>query len=125
MFYEVVLLSALWITAGFLFLGLHKGATVGAWRILFQVYLIVVTGVYFVSFWRWGQTLPMKTWRIRLIDTHGQPPSVARATLRYLLALPGLLLFGIGLLWALFDRDQQFLHDRLTGLRLVDSRTET
>jgi uncharacterized RDD family membrane protein YckC len=29
---------------------------------------------------------------------------------------------GAGLLWALFDRDGQFLHDRLAGTRLVFKR---
>lgn len=123
MFYELVLLSALWITAGFLFLALHKDATGGSWRIAFQAYLAIVSGVYFVAFWRWGQTLPMKTWRIRLVDAQDRPPSTGRAILRYLLALLGLGFFGIGLVWALFDRDRQFLHDRLLGLRLVDTRT--
>ena len=26
---------------------------------------------------------------------------------------------GLGLLWALFDRDRQFLHDRLAGTRVI------
>jgi uncharacterized RDD family membrane protein YckC len=122
MFYEVVLLSALWITAGFLFLALRKDATVGIWQIIFQVYLLVVSGIYFVSFWCWGQTLPMKTWHIRLVDAQGRPPRVSLAILRYLLAVIGLCFFGVGLLWGLFDRDRQFLHDRLLGLRLEDTR---
>jgi uncharacterized RDD family membrane protein YckC len=122
MFYEGVLLSALWISAGFLFLALHPGATAGGWRIMFQLYLTVVTGIYCVAFWRWGQTLPMKTWRIRLVTAQGQPPEVPRAVLRYLLAIPSLCLLGVGLLWALIDRDRQFLHDRLAGLWLVDTR---
>jgi len=29
------------------------------------------------------------------------------------------LLFGAGLLWALIDKDKQFLHDRLAGTRIV------
>jgi len=120
MFYEGVLLSALWITAGFLFLAFRKDATAGVWQIIFQVYLLVVTGIYFVSFWRWGQTLPMKTWGIRLTDTQGHPPTVSLSILRYLLALLGLCFLGVGLLWALFDHDRQFLHDRLLGLRLED-----
>jgi uncharacterized RDD family membrane protein YckC len=124
MSYEVVLLSALWITAGFLFLAFHKDTTAGAWQIIFRVYLIVVTGVYFVSFWRWGQTLPMKTWRIRLVDAQGRPPRVPLAILRYLLAVIGLCFFGVGLLWALLDRDRQFLHDRILGLRLTDTNSK-
>jgi uncharacterized RDD family membrane protein YckC len=38
---------------------------------------------------------------------------------RYLFALIGCGLCGLGLAWALFDRDRRFLHDRLAGTRLV------
>jgi len=37
------------------------------------------------------------------------------------LAWPSLAFLGCGLLWALFDRDRQFLHDRLAGTRIVVS----
>jgi len=33
--------------------------------------------------------------------------------------LLGLGLCGLGLVWALFDRERQFLHDRLAGTRIV------
>lgn len=125
MFYEGVLLTAVWIASGFVFLALHKDVTAGGWRIAFQLYLIVVTGVYCIAFWRWGQTLPMKTWRIRLVNAQGQPPGAPRALLRYLLAIPSLCLLGVGLFWALADRDRQFLHDRLSDLWLVDTRPES
>lgn len=39
--------------------------------------------------------------------------------MRYVLASLGMLFFGAGFLWALFDRQGLFLHDRLTGSRLV------
>ncbi|HET7776841.1 MAG TPA: RDD family protein, partial [Azospira sp.] len=29
--------------------------------------------------------------------------------------------FGAGIVWSLFDRERQFLHDRLAGTRLVTS----
>jgi uncharacterized RDD family membrane protein YckC len=31
----------------------------------------------------------------------------------------GFLAAGLGFAWALFDRDRQFLHDRLAGTALV------
>ncbi|MGA9991540.1 MAG: RDD family protein [Thiobacillaceae bacterium] len=122
MFYEAVLLTAVWVSAGFLFLALHKDVTAGGGRLAFQLYLIVVTGVYCVTFWRWGQTLPMKTWRIQLVDRRGRPPGAPRALLRYLFAIPSVCLLGAGLFWALADKDRQFLHDRMAGLWLVDTR---
>jgi len=53
------------------------------------------------------------------VTTNGSRLSWARATLRYMLALPSVLCFGIGILWAFFDLDNLFLHDRLAGTRVV------
>ncbi len=84
--------------------------------------IVVVLGIYFVWHWhRGGQTLAMQTWRIRIVAEDGTPPSVQRALIRYLLAWPAALTV-VGLLWALFDRDRQFLHDRLAGTRIVFRR---
>jgi uncharacterized RDD family membrane protein YckC len=61
----------------------------------------------------------MKTWRLRLVAADGSALSVRQAALRYVVALAGMLLAGVGFLWALFDRDHQFLHDRLARTRIV------
>lgn len=85
------------------------------WLHLFSVLLL-----YFGWLWkRQGQTLAMQTWKIRLVSANGKALGSRQIVLRYLLAWPSLLLGGIGLLWALADRDRQFLHDRLAGTRLV------
>lgn len=87
------------------------------------MHLFLVLLVYSVWFWsNGGQTLAMKTWRIRLVTRAGYPVRPTQALLRYLLCWPSFILFGIGILWALVDRDRQFLHDRLAGTRLVDVR---
>lgn len=85
------------------------------------LHVFAVLGVYFVWFWRHGgQTLAMQTWRIRLVDADTQAGvSRRKAVVRYVCAWPSVLLLGIGLIWALFDRDRQFLHDRLAGTRVV------
>ncbi|WP_153144798.1 RDD family protein [Dechloromonas sp. H13] len=76
--------------------------------------------LYFVWFWmNGGQTLPMKTWKLRLAGANGEALRPLQAILRYLAAWPSILFFGIGLLWALFDKDRQFLHDRIAGTRIV------
>lgn len=77
--------------------------------------------IYFV--WCWlngGQTLPMKTWKLRLIDAQGGPVRPAQAVLRYLAAWPSTLLL-VGILWALMDPEQRFLHDRIAGTKIVAS----
>lgn len=120
MVYEVMLLSALLLLAGFAYIPVF-GAIHGPFqKAVFQLYLLLVTCGYFVLFWRrGGQTLPMKTWRIRLVTENGNKLSIPRCLQRFALACAGLLCLGLGFFWALVDRDRQFLHDRLTGTRLV------
>ncbi len=120
--YESLLVFAVVFFAGLLFYSAASGRLSGLIRNLFQIYLIVILGLYFVWCWhRGGQTLPMKTWKLRLVSAGGGPVSVRRAALRYLLACLSFALAGTGLVWAVFDRDRQFLHDRLAGTRIVRS----
>lgn len=119
MLYESLLLVAVWFLAGFLFTGLTHGADSPAAIMSLRIYTLGVTAAYFIWFWtHGGQTLAMKTWHLRLVGIEGQAVSWRQAALRFILALPSLLL-GIGIIWAIFDRDKQFLHDRLAGTRLV------
>lgn len=75
--------------------------------------------MYFVWSWSKGRcTLPMQTLGLRLETVKGEPLSLQRALARALIAAP-LAMCGISLLWALFDRDSQTIHDRLAGTRLV------
>lgn len=118
--YEALLLAALLLggSLGFLVLVGHLDPL--AVRPALQAFLFVLTGTYFL--WQWthgGQTLAMKTWRLRLVTAAGTPLNVRQAAVRYLFAVCGILLCGIGLAWAWFDPDRQFLHDRLAGTRII------
>lgn len=120
MLYESLVVLAIAFFAGFAFYGAALGQLSGVMRHLFQLYLLSVLGIYFVACWtRKGSTLPMQTWKIRVIGTDGGKLRLGRALLRYALAWPSLALFGLGILWAFFDRDRQFLHDRLAGTMIV------
>ena len=119
LFYEAVLLFAIVFVSSYLFISLARDAQAGWPRLAFQVYLLAVCGAYFMFCWvRSGQTLPMKTWRLRLVMPSGDPVSAAAALKRYLVAVPAML-SGLGILWALFDRERQFLQDRVAGTRIV------
>jgi uncharacterized RDD family membrane protein YckC len=120
MIYESLLVTAVLFIAALPFLYLVGNAEAGWRHHVFQLYLVGVLFAYFSAFWlRSGQTLAMKTWRIRLVDQNGGPITFKQALLRFCLALFGLLLAGVGFWWALVDRDRQFLHDRIAGTRLV------
>ena len=84
------------------------------------LHVFIVLGIYFVWYWRHGgQTLAMQTWKLRIVGIDGNPPDLKQLFLRYALSWPSLLFYGVGLIWAFFDRDRQFLHDRLAGTRII------
>jgi len=144
MSYEAVLLFGLVFVTSFPLLAL-TGWTYPLQpqqRWVLQGLLFVAVGAYFITCWvRSGQTLAMKSWRLRVIDRDGSLLSLPRAALRYLLAwslfAPGLIfaavagagiaanllaiLIGLMAMVALakFDRDGRMLHDRLLGSRVV------
>jgi len=118
--YEALLAFAVAFVAGIAFHGAAQERLAGETRLLFQVYLFLVLGIYFVTCWsRGGRTLPMQTWRMRIVRRDGTPVGAGRAALRYALAWISLLSLGAGFFWAWIDRDRQFLHDRLAGTRIV------
>jgi uncharacterized RDD family membrane protein YckC len=116
MVYEAVLLFAVGFFATWIFFFASGGrdATAGAFRHLLQLFIGVVFAGYFLWCWlRGGQTLAMKAWRIRLVQL-----TPLKALLRFALALV-LVPTLVSIVWSFFDRDRQFLHDRLAGTRLI------
>ncbi len=108
---------------------------------LLQLYLLATIGAYFIYFWINGRrTLAFKTWQLRLVSVHDgiSSPTAKQAVVRYAAtwigpALAVLVYASVGgkagalwlvallanFAWALFDRDRQFLHDRLAGTRVM------
>jgi uncharacterized RDD family membrane protein YckC len=122
MLYEGLVVFAILLIGFWLPQALLSGIGLGFSPRLLWLHVALLLMVYFVWFWlNGGQTLPMKTWKLRIANVDGSPPRPMQALLRYLAAWPSLLLFGIGILWALVDKDRQFLHDRIAGTRIVSS----
>ncbi len=123
--YESLVIFAV-VLIGFLVpqIVLHGFGFISSGKLMWlHVFLLLMA--YFVWFWiHGGQTLPMKTWKLRLVDQRGGPVRPLQALLRYLAAWPGMVLLGIGILWSLIDRDRCFLHDRIAGTRIVPSNNE-
>jgi uncharacterized RDD family membrane protein YckC len=139
--YEGMLLFGVVFIAGYLFGTLSQTRNALDNRHALQAFIFVIFGIYFTWFWSKGQTLAMKTWDIRLVDSAGQPVSQLRALLRYVLSwlwllppLAAIAPFSVSLgesfvvvagwvaVWAILSRFQpqgQFWHDALAGTRLV------
>ena len=147
MMYEGVLLFGVVFLGAYLFDTLTQSRSGLMFRHGRQVWLFLVIGLYFVLCWRkGGQTLPMKTWNIKLTEASSDRiPSVGRLIYRYVLAWPiplaGAYLVHLAaaatgysstdllivfapftlFLWTFIDRDGQFLHDRIAGTYLKSS----
>lgn len=142
MLYEGMLLFGVLFIADWLFSTLLQQRHALHFRSAGQLWLFLVLALYFAWFWsHGGQTLAMKTWRIKLVSKTGSPVNFWRAVLRYVFAW-GWLLPGLALAWALgakgwalilipmanmaiwaltayLDPQRNFLHDRLAGTRLI------
>lgn len=122
--YEFLILLAIIFIASFIFHLVFRDTSASYFKPLYQLYLLFVMGYYFIWFWtHGGQTLAMQAWKIRIVTSEGQMLSNRKAIIRYLLAVTGTLFLGAGFLWALIDREHLYLHDRLTGTRLIKIAT--
>jgi uncharacterized RDD family membrane protein YckC len=119
--YEALLLLALAMVLTAAYIMLVGDASQGWKRLGLQLLLWTAIGGYFVRCWVvTGQTLASQTWRLKVVDAQGKLLPKQQAVIRYLVASVLLLPAGITLWWAIFDREQQFLHDRLLGSRIVE-----
>lgn len=147
--YEGVLLFGVLMGAGLIYGVLTQQRHALEGRHGLQAFVLIVLASYFVGLWmHGGQTLPLKTWRIQVLDASDQPLRLGRAVWRFTLAsvawfLPPILLImlegwqhtekaaatyaltGWIAVYAAASRwlpDGQFLHDQLAGTRMVDLR---
>ncbi len=121
MIYEFLLLISVLFIAGFIFHLIYHDTESPYFKPIFQLYLLSIAGIYLMWFWtHGGQTLAMQTWRIRIVSSNGESVSKWQAIARYFLAVTSISIFGCGLLWAFFDREGQFLYDRLAGTKIIN-----
>ena len=141
--YEGMLLFGVLFIFGYLFSTLSQSRHALDNRLGLQAFLFLIVGIYFTWFGHKGQTLAMKTWHIRVVDTSGHALSQKRALLRYILSwvwflppLAALAPFGLSAgentvlflgwvaVWAILSRfhpQRQFWHDAFAGTRLISS----
>jgi uncharacterized RDD family membrane protein YckC len=142
--YEGILLFAVLLIATLVFsIAGQMRSGIDSLRPVLMAFLFVVAGLYCSWFWSKGQTLPMRTWRIRMVDRFGRPVQQGRAALRYVYCLmwfiptiaalqsrrftlgeAAVIFLGWVAFWALLSRlhpQRQFWHDALAGTRLVEA----
>jgi uncharacterized RDD family membrane protein YckC len=119
MFYDALLLLSVLLFATALALLLTRGS-LDYHNPFFRTYLFMTWFAFFAWFWtHGGQTLGMRAWRLRIQRPDGRPITLWQALLRFLVAIPSLLLGGIGFLWLLVDRERMTVYDRISESIIV------
>lgn len=122
-FYDGLLLLGLLFLATALLLPFSKGEAFAPNHLLYSIYLLLVTYLFFGWFWtRGGQTLGMRAWKIKVCTTKGGNLSWTQATARFLAALISWGLGGLGFLWILFNKNRNGWHDLLSKTQIVWAR---
>jgi uncharacterized RDD family membrane protein YckC len=118
--YDMLLVIALFVIPTLTVMALRDGKPIPPGSSLFQALLIITAGLFFIGFWvHGGQTLGMRAWRLRIENSAGYPLNLRTGLIRYLTAIPSIAIFGLGILWLLFDPDKCTLPDRIAGTRVI------
>ena len=121
MVYDALILVAIWMI-GAAVVVVPAGGRIGSGNPLFQAWLLLLAFLYFHACWAWiGQTLGMRTWRIRL-DAGREELTLRRSLLRFAAGLASLATLGLGFAWALARDDRLAWPDLASGTWLIVDR---
>jgi uncharacterized RDD family membrane protein YckC len=108
-----------WLSTG-------KISSEGAWLVtLYCLVLSLLWGMYFVGFTvACGQTPGKRILGLHVVDENGAPVDWNVASIRFLVGYPvSLLPLGLGFYWALVDKNNQALHDKIAGTLVIGPAT--
>ena len=139
--YVGVLLFGVVFISGYLFSTLSQTRNALDNRHALQAFIFIVFGTYFTWLWRKGQTLAMKTWKLRITNLEGEGISTKQALTRYVLSwlwfvpplafcnfmdIHGLSSFMIVCVWVLvwslsskYGKTKQFWHDVWSQTQII------
>ena len=120
--YELFALVPLWMVAGFIFIFFFDGYFGEYQRLIFQIYLWLISGVYLTYCWTTsGQTLAMRAWKLKIISSRGHLTNKL-AWIRYVFATFSALIGAMGFIWALANKKHLYLHDQILNNYFIDVR---
>ena len=131
-FYDFFLLIAILFLATAIFNALlNQGKALAAenpYTTFLSFYLGSIIFLYFGWFWtHGGQTLGMKTWKIKLISNERETTnfwaiSWKQVFIREATAIISCLCLGLGFFWSVFDNKKRCWHDMASNTTLIDLR---
>ena len=125
MIYDSLIVFALIILAEFVMTGIYvatngepPGGNIPA-SIHYSVMFIICFFYYTHSWLRGGQTIGMKSWRIKLVSEYKPQMRISQCMLRTGVGFFSILVVGLGYWWALFDKRQRSWHDMESMTRII------
>ena len=126
MSYDLLLLAALLFIAEILPVALNHGKAINpgngwlVFYVLHPLYLLFVCFGFLGWFWtHGGQTLGMKTWKLKMISLNEGAISWQQAGLRFATSLLSWLCGGLGFIWIVFDKDKRSWHDMASATKMI------
>lgn len=112
--YDGLIIIALSMLSSAIFIAIFGDATIGVKRLMLQICIWLVLGLYFIVSWtKTGQTLGMRSWQLKLVNQSNVQSLVSykQAVFRYMLATVSMLSV-VGFLWCIVQPNRRFLHDQ-------------
>jgi uncharacterized RDD family membrane protein YckC len=117
--YDALLVLALLFLATLPFIAARGGEPVEVADPVYRLVMLLVAWLFYAVFWsRYGRTLGLQSWRLRIEAMDGGKPTFAAASLRFFAAIVSWLPLGLGFWWQLWDRENLTWHDRWSKTRL-------
>ena len=112
MFYDSILLVAVLFFAALIVVPTFGITTEHPLFLLFKIYIFLVGFIFFA--WCWthgGQTLGMKTWKVKLVSEKHAQVTWKESLVRYLISILCWLSLGIGFLWCYTNKKRLAWND--------------
>ena len=128
MFYDFMLALSFVIVTGFFFTAVimslfdieNVQAGSPAAKVIFTLLLMLTFGFYGWFWTHGGQTLGMRTWKLKLVGQHSENITWLQALFRFCYAIISWIPMGAGFLWMLIDKHKLAWHDRISKTYIID-----
>ena len=129
-FYDLIVVCGILMVAGFAIVPIyhmvaHQDAIpAGNWFFRVLLYLIVFS-YYAFSWQRGGQTIGMKSWKLKLISNNEVPPTLLRYFLRYVGGQLSCAIALLGYIMIWLGPRHLMLHDLLSQTRMISLKQKS
>jgi len=119
MVYDTLLLLAILLLAGLIAVAFNGGQAIGQGNPFFFLYLLAVSFLFYGWFWtHGGQTLGMRSWKVKLISYDNGSVSWQQAFVRFAVALLSWMPAGIGFWWQYLGKNKLSWPDLISNTKL-------